>query len=592
MTFVTCVTLAVVAVLPSSKKRWGERVLVFQFALVLVGSDQAPTVAKVSETALGGLLEVMHALDVSSVLRIFCLNIASDTTIPVELPELLTSFPTRRTLYTPEILLPYYCSTAHPQEHVGNRHCLRNITRLLLASSSESQMLCYGCTRLEISVQSVYEDVARDNNRGHTVCAISESFHLTKDAGFKVVAHMMPDLPNVGLERDLEQFEEYFENPMFRSDGLKIYPSLVIRVTGLYELWGTGRYKNYTPNVLVDVVARILALVLPWTRVYRVQRTHVIFIRKNCLGLGWPEVNLKSTASGRLVFHDVNLTAPFFGLAKNTFQEIHAASTLVIHNAWALNFIWQLSTFEDVYIRGLRKHCGFCIELPFLPASPLPQSIASVSPYTSGPVPEISFDDPTVCLRQGYASSKYLSEHILVIAAEKMGLQILIPYRPNFRRYKTWHLERDGPRSNFAEGCQELGAIPQDWHPVVAWTPVNDVTNGTPVIPDAPANASTSTSLPATAGFDFAAIKAKLAELECEHNKEMDAKTKAKILTTAAAAMGDAVGLGLDALPQVEVPRGGLSFGGADGSITSLGSETVQDPWQVPVGRENLNLWG
>ncbi|KAG9038891.1 Elongator subunit [Tulasnella sp. JGI-2019a] len=135
-----------------------------------------------------------------------------------------------------------------------------------------SQMLRYGCTRLEIGVQSVYEDVARDTNRGHTVRAVTESFHLAKDAGFKVVAHMMPDLPNMGVERDMEGFKEYFENPAFRSDGLKIYPTLVIRGTGLYELWRTGRYKNYTPNVLVDVVARILALVPPWTRVYRVQR--------------------------------------------------------------------------------------------------------------------------------------------------------------------------------------------------------------------------------------------------------------------------------------------------------------------------------
>lgn len=29
---------------------------------------------------------------------------------------------------------------------------------------------------------------------------------MAKDAGFKVVAHMMPDLPNVGWERDVEQF--------------------------------------------------------------------------------------------------------------------------------------------------------------------------------------------------------------------------------------------------------------------------------------------------------------------------------------------------------------------------------------------------
>eukprot|EP00160_Parvularia_atlantis_P000531 Unigene10431_Nuclearia_a/m.31887 Unigene10431_Nuclearia_a/g.31887 ORF Unigene10431_Nuclearia_a/g.31887 Unigene10431_Nuclearia_a/m.31887 type:complete len:555 (+) Unigene10431_Nuclearia_a:25-1689(+) len=135
-----------------------------------------------------------------------------------------------------------------------------------------SQMLRYGCTRLEIGVQSVYEDVARDTNRGHTVRAVCESFELSKDAGFKVVSHMMPDLPNVGLERDLEQFIELFANPAFRPDGLKLYPTLVIRGTGLYELWRTKRYQNYTPETLIDLVAKILALVPPWTRVYRVQR--------------------------------------------------------------------------------------------------------------------------------------------------------------------------------------------------------------------------------------------------------------------------------------------------------------------------------
>ncbi len=43
-------------------------------------------------------------------------------------------------------------------------------------------------------------------------------------------------------------------------------------ILGLYELWKTGRYKSYPPDVLIDLVARILALVPPWTRIYRVQR--------------------------------------------------------------------------------------------------------------------------------------------------------------------------------------------------------------------------------------------------------------------------------------------------------------------------------
>jgi elongator complex protein 3 len=135
-----------------------------------------------------------------------------------------------------------------------------------------SQMLIYGCTRLEIGVQSVYEDIARDTNRGHTVKAVMECFHLAKDAGFKVVTHMMPDLPNSGMERDYEGFKEFFENPAFRSDGLKIYPTLVIRGTGLYELWKTGKYKNYHPDALVDLIAKILALIPPWVRIYRIQR--------------------------------------------------------------------------------------------------------------------------------------------------------------------------------------------------------------------------------------------------------------------------------------------------------------------------------
>lgn len=45
---------------------------------------------------------------------------------------------------------------------------------------------------------------------------------MAKDSGFKVVTHMMPDLPNMGIERDLESFKEFFENPDFRPDGLKV----------------------------------------------------------------------------------------------------------------------------------------------------------------------------------------------------------------------------------------------------------------------------------------------------------------------------------------------------------------------------------
>lgn len=42
------------------------------------------------------------------------------------------------------------------------------------------------CHRLEIGLQSTYEDVARDTNRGHTVASVGDCFRMAKDAGFKV----------------------------------------------------------------------------------------------------------------------------------------------------------------------------------------------------------------------------------------------------------------------------------------------------------------------------------------------------------------------------------------------------------------------
>ena len=41
---------------------------------------------------------------------------------------------------------------------------------------------------------------------------------------------------------------ELLEKPALRPDGMKLYPTLVIRGTGLYELWKKGQYRNYPPK--------------------------------------------------------------------------------------------------------------------------------------------------------------------------------------------------------------------------------------------------------------------------------------------------------------------------------------------------------
>ncbi|XP_052442759.1 elongator complex protein 3 [Carassius gibelio] len=309
-----------------------------------------------------------------------------------------------------------------------------------------SDMLAYGCTRLEIGVQSVYEDVARDTNRGHTVRAVCESFHLSKDAGFKVVAHMMPDLPNVGMERDVEQFIEFFENPAFRPDGLKLYPTLVIRGTGLYELWKTGRYKSYSPSALVDLVARILALVPPWTRVYRVQRD----IPMPLVSSGVEHGNLRELALARM--KDMGTECRDVRTREVGIQEIHHKvrpyQVELIRRDYVANGGWE--TFlsyedpeQDILIGLLRlRRCS--------PQSFRPELKGGVSIvrelHVYGSVVPVSSRDPSKFQHQGFgmmlmeeaeriARDEHGSSKLAVISGvgtrnyyRKMGYELEGPY--------------------------------------------------------------------------------------------------------------------------------------------------------------------
>lgn len=308
-----------------------------------------------------------------------------------------------------------------------------------------SDMLKYGCTRLEIGVQSVYEDVARDTNRGHTVKAVCESFQLSKDAGFKVVVHMMPDLPNVDFERDVEQFIEFFENPAFRADGLKIYPTLVIRGTGLYELWKTGRYKSYPANTLIDLVARILALVPPWTRVYRVQRD----IPMPLVSSGVEHGNLRELALARM--KDLGTTCRDVRTREVGIQEIHNKvkpyEVELIRRDYVANGGWEtFLSYEDseqdilVGLLRLRK----CSQESFRPELKGRCSIVREL-HVYGSVVPVNSRDPTKFQHQGFGM--LLMEEAERIAREEHGsLKISVISGVGTRNYyRKIGYELDGP---------------------------------------------------------------------------------------------------------------------------------------------------
>mgnify|MGYP001566366677 CR=1 FL=1 len=133
-------------------------------------------------------------------------------------------------------------------------------------------MLELGCTRVEIGIQSIYDNVLEVTNRGNTTADNIESIRILKDLGFKINCHYMPGLPLTTVEMDLNGLKQLFANPDYRPDMLKVYPCMVMIGTKLYEDWKSGKFTPLTTKEAADIIAEAKRFVPKWCRIMRVQR--------------------------------------------------------------------------------------------------------------------------------------------------------------------------------------------------------------------------------------------------------------------------------------------------------------------------------
>lgn len=158
------------------------------------------------------------------------------------------------------------------------------------------KMLKLGATRVEIGVQSIRDELLENIQRGHSVKDSVEATRLAKQYGFKVCYHMMPGLPGSTRQEDLEEFKQLFENERFEPDLLKIYPTLVVKGTELYEMWKRGEYEPYSTQEAADLVAEMKSIVPKYVRIQRVQRD----IPSNLVDAGVKKSNLRQYARSSL----------------------------------------------------------------------------------------------------------------------------------------------------------------------------------------------------------------------------------------------------------------------------------------------------
>lgn len=133
-------------------------------------------------------------------------------------------------------------------------------------------MLKLGATRIEVGVQCLRDDVLDFVHRGHSVKDSIKATRLMRNSLLKVGYHMMPGLPGMSKERDIEDFKMLFSNPDFMPDAIKIYPTAVIKGTGLYDLWKSGKYSPLSAEDAADIIIEIKKFIPKWCRVMRIQR--------------------------------------------------------------------------------------------------------------------------------------------------------------------------------------------------------------------------------------------------------------------------------------------------------------------------------
>ena len=138
----------------------------------------------------------------------------------------------------------------------------------------------YGVTRIQIGVQHYDDSILKKINRGCYTSDTIKAIKLLKQAGYKVVVHLMPDLPGSNPESDIWMFDEAINNPDLQFDDLKIYPTAIckshddehILTSVISEWYDNGTYKPYAEENLqdlIDVISYYLSKVKPWVRIQR-----------------------------------------------------------------------------------------------------------------------------------------------------------------------------------------------------------------------------------------------------------------------------------------------------------------------------------
>ena len=154
-------------------------------------------------------------------------------------------------------LMRSYLEAAHPYVAGGLIGGIRVSTRPdAIDADTLDQLRYFGVRTIELGAQSMDDRVLELSKRGHTAADTDKAARLIREKGFSLILQMMVGLPGETPGSPMLTAQRLAE---LRPDGVRIYPTAVIRGTELELMWKKGEYTPLLFEQAVEICAGLIA---------------------------------------------------------------------------------------------------------------------------------------------------------------------------------------------------------------------------------------------------------------------------------------------------------------------------------------------
>ena len=237
----------------------------------------------------------------------------------------------------------------------------------LVTADACRSLRALGCTKVQIGIQSLSDDLLAANGRAITSARIADAMALLRRFGFKSHVHFMVNLLGADPASDIADYRRLVTDPAFLPDEVKLYPCCLVESAQLTDYFEDGCWRPYTEEELVEVLVQDVLATPPWTRISRMIRD----ISATDILVGNKKTNLRQVV-------EAAVDATGEEVAEIRSREISVEGAAVEDLALG-TIAYQTATTEERFLQWVtpeNKIAGFCrLSLP----KPLPHDTASES---------------------------------------------------------------------------------------------------------------------------------------------------------------------------------------------------------------------